>query len=296
MARINKCIELLEQGQPVYASQPPELSYDAGRDLVSTWADLLVVDFEHEPFDVQGLNQLIRGLRDGGPTPSGHMTPTVIATLPSNCTSAAEVLNNAWQARHVLTAGAHGILHTHARDPEAVQAFVATARYPFQRLGRDILPEGLRGAGGQAKPAEIWSLDPLEYVKRADPWPLNPQGELLLGLKIEDRHCLSRAHASALVPGISFAEWGPGDMGMSFGDPDAHDPPYSEIMNNARNTVKASCDNAGIAFYSSWNDPSMTDTEIVEYAINQLGAKIINAPNGSFADHGRKITGRTMPF
>ncbi len=28
--RINKAIELLEDGQPVYASHPEELSYDAG--------------------------------------------------------------------------------------------------------------------------------------------------------------------------------------------------------------------------------------------------------------------------
>ena len=29
-----------------------------------------------------------------------------------------------------------------------------------------------------------------EYVQKADPWPLNPDGELFLGLKIEDRYLL----------------------------------------------------------------------------------------------------------
>ncbi len=30
MVRINKCIELLEQGQPIYATHPSSLIYEAG--------------------------------------------------------------------------------------------------------------------------------------------------------------------------------------------------------------------------------------------------------------------------
>lgn len=295
MARINKCIELLEQGQPVYATHTPELSYEAGRDLAQTWADLILVEFEHHAFDIVGLGKFMRGLKDGGPTPSGHPTPTVVTTLPANCISREEVLYNAWQSRHVLTTGAHGLMHTHARDPEAVKAFVATARYPFQTLGRQTIPEGLRGGGGQRMAAEVWGVSPQDYVKIADPWPLNPEGELMLALKIEDRHCLPSADAIAAVPGIAFAEWGPGDMGMSFGDPDAHDPPYPDYMDNARNTVKAALDKAGVAFYSGWRDESLTQEQTVEHLINNIGAKMMGAPNKEFADYGRKLTGRTMP-
>ena len=43
--RINKAIELLEDGQPVYASHPGELSYDSGIELSQTWADILLIDF-----------------------------------------------------------------------------------------------------------------------------------------------------------------------------------------------------------------------------------------------------------
>ena len=227
--RINKCIELLEQGQPFYHHGAPELSYDAGRETAQTWADMILVDFEHHHFNIGGLGQFMKGLKDGGPTPSGHPTPTVVASVPHNAISVEEVKYNAWQIRHALSTGIHGILHTHARDPEAVKWFVAASRYPFQTIGRDIIPEGLRGGGGQRQPAEIWGLEAREYVKVADPWPMNPNGELLLGLKIEDRHCLVTADETAAVPGIAFAEWGPGDMGMSFGDPDAHDPPYPAI-------------------------------------------------------------------
>lgn len=137
------------------------------------------------------------------------------------------------------------------RTAESVKAFVQITRYPFQTLGREIIGEGLRGAGGQTPANQIWGLSTGEYAKVADPWPLNPAGELLLGLKDEDRHCLPNVDAIAAVPGIGFAEWGPGDMGMSFGHPDAHDPPYPQDMNATRTTKsrQRSITAAGSAFY-----------------------------------------------
>ena len=293
--RINKAIELLQEGQPVYASHPEELSYDAGVKQSQTWADILLVDFEHHPFDTVGLTAFMKGLRDGGPTPSGHLTPTVITTLPHNAITREEVLYNAWQARHALTTGIHGLLHTHARDPEAVKAFVATSRYVFQTIGRDIIPEGLRGGGGQKPCNDIWGLSIAEYSKKADPWPLNPEGELLLGLKIEDRHCLANADYTAAVPGIGFAEWGPGDMGMSFGDPDAHDPPYPDFMDDARNKVKSALDKSGVFFYCGWKDENLSMEETVDHLIDNVGAMMMGAPTEEFAAYGRSKTGRKMP-
>ena len=290
MPRINKCIELLEQGRPVLVTDTTTLTYEAGQKLAQTWADLILVEFEHHAFDTVGLTKFMRGLKDAGPTPSGHPTPTVISTLPSNCISPEEVYYNAWQVRHVLGTGVHGILHTHARDPEAVRAFVSTTRYPFQTIGRDAgIPEGRRGGGGQRDPAAIWGIDPTEYVRRADPWPMNPDGELMLGLKIEDRHSLPNADAIAATPGIAFAEWGPGDMGMSFGDADAHDPPYPPHMDSARNTVKSACDKAGVTFYSSWGDPSMTHEERARYVIEEIGARITAVPNKEVAEFARQL-------
>ena len=149
MARINKCIELLQQGQDIFTAGAPELTYESGREMAQTWADMILTDFEHRPFDVVGLMNFMRGLKDGGPTPSGHPTPTVVTTLPSNCISPEEVYYNAWQVRQVLTTGVHGILHTHARSADAVRAFVATTN---TSCGTYIRPSGAtrvsRRAGG----------------------------------------------------------------------------------------------------------------------------------------------------
>jgi 4-hydroxy-2-oxoheptanedioate aldolase len=209
--------------------------------------------------------------------------------------------------RQVLTAGVHGVLHTHVKNADAAAAFVAECRYagigirdsggmegtfPFDTPeSRVPIPAPQRGAGGQKRPAEIWGVSPVEYMRLADPWPLNPAGELLLGVKIEDRECLANAEEIAAVPGIGFAEWGPGDMGLSFGYADAHDPPYPAEMEDARQRVKAACDAAGIAFLSSWNDPNQTIEQNVRFLLD-WGVRIISpGPDGAeWARVGRGMT------
>ena len=62
----------------------------------------------------------------------------------------------------------------------------------------------------------------------------------------------------AKVPGIAFAEWGPGDMGLALGYMDAHDPPHPDYMEAARRRIKAALDYAGAAFLSDWNDYSIS--------------------------------------
>ncbi len=293
--RINRCIELLEAGENLYYTGTGPLTYDNGLVQARTWADFLITDFEHYPFNTQGLREFMKGLVDGGPTAAGHRTPTVISTLPSNCRTVDEVRANAWQIRQVLSAGVHGILHTHARQADAVRAFIEECRYPFQKDGLDHgLVQGQRGAGGQGYPAEIWGVSGPEYTKLADPWPLNPNGELLIGLKLESRESVANADFIAKVPGLAFAEWGPGDMGMSYGYEDAHDPPYPPEMENARNVVKKACDDNKLYFLSSWNDPNQSREENVQFLID-WGARIISGGGEETAQIGRRITGRQMP-
>ena len=62
--RINKVIALLEAGQPVYSTSAKELTYNTGKLMSQTWADLILVDFEHHAFDIVGLTQFMKGLKD----------------------------------------------------------------------------------------------------------------------------------------------------------------------------------------------------------------------------------------
>ena len=291
--RINRVIELIESKEPIYYTSAGDLTYENGLKQASTWADFLIPEFEHGAFNVAGLISFMKGLVDNGPTKAGHRTPAIIATLPANGRTASEVRANAWQIRQLLSAGVHGILLTHARQADAVRAFIEECRYPFHKSGRESLGEGQRGAGGQVKPAEIWGIDAQEYVNIADPWPLNPNGELFLGVKLENQESAANADAICRVPGLAFAEWGPSDMGMSFGFTNANGPPYIEEMNLVRERIKAACDANDLKFLCSWNDPSMTEEQKVRKLMD-LGTHIF-AGGEEMAKIGREITQRKMP-
>lgn len=289
MPRINRAIELLEQGQPVYYTVVSDLSYESGVREAQTWADFITIDLEHHPFNTAQLHDFMRGLVAGGPTRSGHRTPAVIVTLPVDGTDEQVMRANTWMVRQALAVGVHGLMLCHVESPAAVKVFAEASRYPFQTLGvGDRLDQGRRGSGGQALAAEIWGLSVSDYLNQADVWPLNPKGELMLGLKIENHRALERAEASVAVPGVAFAEWGPGDMGMSFGYPEAHDPPYSEDLMAAQTRVKAACDQAGIAFLNM-----MHSDDIVQQIDD--GVKI-GATTEEVAAIGRHHTQRTMPW
>lgn len=293
MPRINRAIELLEAGQPVYYSGVRGgLTYENGTAHRDTWADYLMVEFEHGAFDPVGLSNFMRGLVDAGETRSGHRSPAVICTLPTDGTDEHVMRANAWMVKQVLARGVHGILLCHAETPGAVRAFVEASRYPVHSVGVSDGPNGLsqgrRGAGGQGSAAAIWGLTPQEYVQKADVWPLNPEGEILLGLKIENRRALANAEASAAVPGIAFAEWGPGDMGMSLGHPDAHDPPYPAEMSAARARVKAACDASNVFFLNGVRPDDVK--ERIDEGV------MIGSATEEAARLGREYSQRQMPW
>ncbi len=284
--RINRAIELLEAGQPIYYSQiaTTDISYEKGKEMANTWADYISLEMEHGAFNIPGIRAFMRGLVDGGPTKSGHRTPTVICTLPVTGLDEYVMRANYWMVDQVLASGVHGILLCHARSPEAVRVLVQASRFPNQKTVGGI-GEGLRGAGSQSFASKIWGISSDEYTKRAEPWPLDPRGEILLGLKIEDRHAVQNAEATASVPGIGFAEWGGGDMSLSYGTPGVLD---SKVIRDARNRVFAACKKTKIAFLEGVNKDNVRQ---------QLDEGVmIGSGNQEAAEIGRKYTKRKMPW
>jgi 4-hydroxy-2-oxoheptanedioate aldolase len=291
--RINKAIELLSQGQPIYYTGGHEGtagSFDAGVKMAQTWADYINYDMEHAPFDVAALAEFMRGLASAGPTKSGHRTPAVIVTLPTDGTDETTMRMNAWMVKQVLATGIHGILLCHAQSPGAVRAFVEAVRFPTAKLGvGEGVGQGRRGVHGIPTAAKIWGLSQQEYLKKADVWPLNPEGEILLGLKIEDKYALSNVEQSLSVPGIAFAEWGPGDMALSLGVPfETTEGSMPPIMRAARARVLNACKAHKIFFLNSAraeNIVSMIQEGVMVVAGNQAAAEV-----------GRKYTKRPQPW
>ena len=90
-------------------------------------------------------------------------------------------------------------------------------------------------------------------MDRCDPWPLNPRGELLLGVKLESPEGIANADAICAVPGLGFAEMGPGDLSLSLGSVKLLRDPYPPVMQAARDKVFAACRRNRIAFLEGCN-------------------------------------------
>ncbi|MGD1073076.1 MAG: hypothetical protein ABSB15_23400 [Bryobacteraceae bacterium] len=65
--RLNKAIELLADGQPIYnASAQGGDGYEAGLRLSQTYNDFIIYEMEHGTFDLEALRQFMVGLAAGG--------------------------------------------------------------------------------------------------------------------------------------------------------------------------------------------------------------------------------------
>jgi 4-hydroxy-2-oxoheptanedioate aldolase len=271
---------------------------------------------EHGSFDLAGLAEYMRGLVDGGPTRSGHRTPAVVVEAPVNGTDEANIRFNAWQFRQILARGVHGIQLCQAETPDAVRAFVEACRYPHQlagldparptpveRLrgaamagrraeggtgGRPWLGVGTRGRGSEASAAPIWGLSGEEYLERCDPWPLNPRGELMLGVKVESPEGVANCEAILAVPGLGFAELGPGDLGLSLGYVRVPRDPYPSEMREARERVFAACRRHGVAFLEG------ATPETIAAKLDE-GVRVIAGHREETAVAGRAHSKRTLP-
>ncbi|MGE0848769.1 MAG: aldolase/citrate lyase family protein [Hyphomicrobiaceae bacterium] len=315
--RINKAIELLAEGQAIYyvgQHTGHVLTRAQGLKDARTWADYINVGMEHGAFDMAGLAEYMAGLVEGGPTASGHRTPAVIVEPPVRGIDEASVRANAWQFRQILARGVHGLILCQAEAPGAVRAFVEAARYPhhgqgvdpslpnpLERMrgatvavgrgdgerGRPLLGVGSRGRGSETTAAPIWGVSQPDYMQLADPWQLNPRGELILGVKLESPEGVANCDAILAVPGLAYAEMGPGDLGLSFGHTTMQRDPYPPELQEARQRVFAACRANGIAYLEGCTPQNIA-------ARLDEGVRVIAGQNPETAAVGRAHQKRTM--
>ena len=93
---------------------------------------------------------------------------------------------------------------------------------------------GTRPETGLDKAAAYWGLSVDAYKKKADVWPLNRNGELLVTVIIESRTGIDKAREIAAEPGVAQVFVGYGTLGGVFkGDPEGRE--------NAARTILAAC-------------------------------------------------------
>ena len=232
----------------------------------------------------------MKGLVAGGPTETGHRTVPVIVELPTDGTNELVMRSNAWMIRQLLACGVHGLLLCHAENPEAVRVLVETSRFGFQTIGvGKYLEVGRRGSHPQDFAAGIWGISADDYVHRADVWPLNPDGELLLGIKMENKGALANAELTSRVPGVCFGEWGFADMSMVHGYPKKPDFPLPDELQKIKDYIWGLCKKAGIHFLCI-----VTEDDVYEHI--DKGLRFCRAYDPKIAAMGRTYTHRRIPW
>jgi 4-hydroxy-2-oxoheptanedioate aldolase len=211
--RLNRVIELLENGTPPLGIFTSKVSPRDAYDITRSALDFVIIDMEHSPFDTSRLESYMLGLVNRRRIlEKGNLQPDVvpIVRIPANGRERSQ-----YQIKQVLDLGAFGVLVPHIDTAADALNAVRAARFG-QPAGSPILePRGQRGVGyGWA--SQYWGIGDA-YPRRADLWPLNPQGELLLWIMIETREGVANIESIARVPGIGGIFLGPGDLSFSMG-------------------------------------------------------------------------------
>lgn len=223
--RINPVIEKMEEGEPVFGVFSSNLSVRTGANMAGSSLDFVIVDLEHSPYDVSRLEGYLLGMIDKRRVASGglRMNTAPFVRVPA---SGREQLD--YIIKQVLDLGPVGIVVPHVDTAEDALAMVKACRFPQLNDAPDFEPQGRRGVGyGWA--ARYWGLTGGEYARRADLWPLDPEGELVLWVMIESREAVENVAEIAAVPGIGGLFIGPSDLAFSLGVP-LGDPAVEEAI------------------------------------------------------------------
>jgi 4-hydroxy-2-oxoheptanedioate aldolase len=236
--RLNKVVEMLEKGQAPLGIFSFNLNARTAASLASSPLDFVIVDLEHTPYDPSRLETYLLGMIDKRLVASKGLQPAVtpIIRLPANGREHVE-----YMIKQVLDLGAFGVVVPHVRNRKDALAAVRAMRYAQAAGARDQEPGGHRGVGyGWA--ARYWGLPAKEYVAKADLWPLDPQGELLLWCMVETSEGVEHAEEIASTPGVSGIFLGPSDLAVSLGVSESDDK-----VEAATQRVVDACKKTGVA-------------------------------------------------
>jgi 4-hydroxy-2-oxoheptanedioate aldolase len=281
--RLNGVIRALEQGKPAFVTfAPAEIA--TAQTLGGSKYDGVVYEMEHRPYDIRALKDCMQYMLDRRQiVQSGSLAPAVtpFVRIPPNGGEQSQ-----WVAKQVLDQGVYGIVWPHCSTVEEARNAVAASRYPRPREAAYYEPAGQRG-DAPAAAAKYWGLTQQEYYDRADTWPLNPKGEILVAIMCEEVRAIKNLPKMLKeVPGIGVVIIGEGDLSQDLGLPRQYEHP---TVAAAIDDILGICKDAGVVC----GHPHV-DQKNVESLLAKGFRYLMPAPVTSFAalDLGRKAAGR----
>jgi len=236
---LNKVIAKLERNEVVLGSWFKSMSIYTAMGLVESnaWVDretgmkavmidYVLIDMEHLPFDVEHLQTILMAFHSKREVlETGSLQPSIAPWVRIPCDAAGPIEP---YIKQVLDAGAFGVIVPHCTNAKDAERVISACRYPQPKGDPQPRPKGRRGASPDMC-SYLWGLTSEEYVSRADVWPLDPNGDLLAILMIEDKEGRKNIDEILSVPGVGAIFFGLYDYSFSCGvEGDMKDPEVME--------------------------------------------------------------------
>jgi 4-hydroxy-2-oxoheptanedioate aldolase len=214
---LNPVVAKLAAGKTVYGLiNTGDLSLANARETARAPVDFVYADMEHSPLDFPGLAIFLAGLTDKAAIVakrSAQPNVALLARFPP------EADQSQWVVKQALDIGLMGVIFNGVDTKDQALIAVKTMRYPPMRGSTRREPVGIRGVS-TAIASYAWGVSGEEYERRADLWPLNPDGDLLAVIMIESVEGLEHLDEIASVPGVGALFLGAGsDLSRSMGVP-----------------------------------------------------------------------------
>lgn len=217
--------------------------------------DVVVFEMEHNPFSTRELRDSLQYLLDRQQIlQRGKISPAVtpLVRVPANGSEMSQ-----WLAKQVLDAGVYGVVFPHVSTVDEARSAVGACRYPRPESAPRYDPPGVRGDGPFGA-ARYWGVGIAEYYRRADTWPLAPDGDILVVIMCEEVKAIRNLPAILeQVPGIGLVLIGEGDLCQDLGHPREYEHPDVEAA--IRDIVEI-CKAAGVPA----GIPHVTPANVVE--------------------------------
>jgi len=177
---------------------------------------------------------------------------------------------------HQLNLGQVGVMMQEVASAQEIRDVAKAAR--FESAG------GTRPDTGIELAAQYWGMKPQDYKKKADVWPLNKNGEIIIWAIVESKEGLANVEEIAKEPAATVIWAGYGTLGQVFrGDPDGRE--------QAAQTILAACKK----FKKPCGFPVNNTTDLAQRMKEGWSVFVFQARGDSaFAgiDAGRKAGGR----
>lgn len=234
LPRLNGMIRAWEQGRPAFLTFA-QAERQTAIEVSQAPLDAVIFEMEHNAWDPNALQDSMQYLLNRKQIlDKGTVAPVVtpIVRIPANGAEKSQ-----WLAKQALDRGVYGVIFPHISTADQAYSAVAACRYPRQKTAEHYEPKGARGDGPHTC-SRYWGVSQQEYYARADVWPLNPKGEILVILMIESEEAVANIDEILKVPGVGAVLIGEGDLSQQLGFPRQYEHP---VVHDHMSKIVAAC-------------------------------------------------------